>query len=1524
MSEEEKKDYKDMSMPEQAAATLSSAAKDTFNSVKGAVETQQSIANNANASGAQAVAATVLGGAEAALSVFGAVTGAPTKITEELMLPVLQKMSFLKGLACLPVLKQTDPVMGIDVHNVIIPPSPVVPMPHPYIGMLFRPKDFVSCALLSVLPTPPEAEPPAADASAAEISEFLAAQALNLAHTAATMAIGQMGASVKIGFFPRVVAGTPTKNFPHIPMGTGFSPPFVLVQKNVGHSFLGSLTVNADGDPLSGAVAHLHNDCWDAGAVNLHGEEGIPSLMRFYLPSGISTSIPSAKITLVNPVPTPLNLMQSARLLKAGLGKLGRKLGRKGFQKILDNINPKSKLGKKLGGCPGMTALSQKYGTSKSHPVDVSEGHFFTSNIDFSFAGVIPFEFKREYFSYNDRQGCLGTGWSHPYDMALALDFDTGIAALRLNDGRTTGFRIPAKGASDFNRREKLWLHRGEDGVFHVADTEGLLYRFTEKEYQNLFTGAECFLLQSVSNRNGYSIRFAYDRDGILNKITDAAGRIFTVESDGKGHISKITAPSADNSDESFVVSSYEYDAHGRLISQTDALGATMRFEYDGSLMTREVWRNGLNWVMRYKGRGAEAKCIEITGDRDLFHYLFDYVTPDCTLVTDSLGHKTTYYHRGGVVTKRIDPSGGESVFRYNEYTELEWTVDPLGNGEGQTQDELGNLVTKTAADGGFTFLQYDNYDFPCLPTSATDAAGGKWKWEYDGQGNLAKRIDPTGAQTVFGYADGLLAVITGAQGETTKLEYDRESNLVKTVSPDGGINRWRYDRLGQCLKHENAKGGVTEYEYDLLGQVVKVKEPDGNVRELAYDVEGNVVRAQDKDRDVRFGYRGVNKLSARMERGAMLRFLYDTEDQLRTVVNEANEEYTFQLDAQGNVVEEKGFDGLERHYERDLAGQVVRVTRPDKRETAYEYDSCGRVTKVVYNPDGNERERREETYEYRRDGALLKATNSDAEVILERDVLGRVVKETCNGETVESKYDLSGNRIHITSSFGADIRADYNIMGDVVSLANGGWQTQYMRDLFGLESGRTLAGGVFSRTERDSLGRVVSNKLERNNRYLSEKSYLWGANDKLLKTVTDGKVKNFEYDGWGNLSKTIFEDGKVEHRAPDKTGNLFERLDRMDRKYASGGQLVKTENWEYKYDKEGNLVRKKDKHGATWRYEWNAAGMLASVKRPDAQEVTFKYDALGRRIEKRFGRRVTTWQWDGNVPLHEKTGTITPDYSEERGHFDDIRTQPVITWVFEEGTFVPAAKITEKEKFSIVTNYLGTPEAMYREDGEKVWTCELNSYGKVRNFQGESKIMCPFRYQGQYEDAETGLYYNRFRYFDPDSGSYLNQDPIRLAGNNPTLYGYVKDSNSWIDVLGLDFSDLSKRKAGGTGSKYDAVNGQGIYVLRDPISGDIKYVGRGDVHARAVAHANTPGKSHLVQEIIHDNNLTKAEAKHIEQRLIDKMGGAKSQNASTPLLNEIRSYSPDNPNAGKYDIAGKSQGHADAIWQQTIIKLGI
>jgi RHS repeat-associated protein len=135
----------------------------------------------------------------------------------------------------------------------------------------------------------------------------------------------------------------------------------------------------------------------------------------------------------------------------------------------------------------------------------------------------------------------------------------------------------------------------------------------------------------------------------------------------------------------------------------------------------------------------------------------------------------------------------------------------------------------------------------------------------------------------------------------------------------------------------------------------------------------------------------------------------------------------------------------------------------------------------------------------------------------------------------------------------------------------------------------------------------------------------------------------------------------------------------------------------------------------------------------------------------------------------------------------------------------------------------------MYHEDGEEVWACELNSYGKIRNWQGKVKTDCPFRYQGQYEDAETGLYYNRFRYYDPSIGNYISQDPIGLEGGNPTLYGYVKDVNSWVDIFGLDCKTFKAKT--NDGELVDVFRGGTDFTLKPGefrVTPDGKYPARG------------------------------------------------------------------------------------------------
>jgi RHS repeat-associated protein len=126
----------------------------------------------------------------------------------------------------------------------------------------------------------------------------------------------------------------------------------------------------------------------------------------------------------------------------------------------------------------------------------------------------------------------------------------------------------------------------------------------------------------------------------------------------------------------------------------------------------------------------------------------------------------------------------------------------------------------------------------------------------------------------------------------------------------------------------------------------------------------------------------------------------------------------------------------------------------------------------------------------------------------------------------------------------------------------------------------------------------------------------------------------------------------------------------------------------------------------------------------------------------------------------------------------------------------------------------------MYDEQGQLVWEARLDIYGKVHTFAGRSLSDCPSRYQGQYEDEETGLYYNRFRYYSPEEGVYLSQDSIGLEGGNPTLYGYVEDTNIWIDIFGLDCVKNKKTSYSGK-SRRDAFRqakrDAGIPVAQQP-----------------------------------------------------------------------------------------------------------
>jgi RHS repeat-associated protein len=568
------------------------------------------------------------------------------------------------------------------------------------------------------------------------------------------------------------------------------------------------------------------------------------------------------------------------------------------------------------------------------------------------------------------------------------------------------------------------------------------------------------------------------------------------------------------------------------------------------------------------------------------------------------------------------------------------------------------------------------------------------------------------------------------------------------------------------------------------------------------------MVHAQDGIREVRFTYGALGVLKSREQERHRITFGYNSELQLKRIGNEAGEDYRFELDGLGQVTAETGFDGIRREYERDGAGNVVRVARPGGKWTRYEYDGEGNILRELQY-DGEE-----SLYTYDKDGLLVKAGNGECLTELVRDrKTGRVTEEKQGGHSVRSEYDKEGNRTRVTSTLGADIRHAYDRDGYLQSMQAGEvWKASWMRDSAGLEMQRTCSGGITVRTERDRFGRETRKSVRSGSIERGAWRYEWGMADRLLSKENEltGTVMRYDYDRFDFLIRQETTKGSatdVIYRMPDFVGNLYGTPERKDRKYGAGGRLLEDAECIYHYDDEGNLVfrefrqpredavrhdrrRMEREYGIRrpvtdmgWIYEWTSGGMLRRVVRPDGRSVEFRYDALGRRTAKQYLGKVTRWVWDGNTPLHEWVAAVTDNDGREEASCPDGNS--LTTWVFEEGTFIPAAKIRGDRQCSIVSDYMGTPVQMYDSEGNKTWDCTLDIYGKVTDFRGESLHDCPFRFQGQYEDIETGLYYNRFRYYDPNLGGYISQDPIGLLGGKQ-FYSYVHDLNLWIDILGL------------------------------------------------------------------------------------------------------------------------------------------
>ncbi|WP_343076259.1 RHS repeat-associated core domain-containing protein, partial [Xenorhabdus bovienii] len=229
------------------------------------------------------------------------------------------------------------------------------------------------------------------------------------------------------------------------------------------------------------------------------------------------------------------------------------------------------------------------------------------------------------------------------------------------------------------------------------------------------------------------------------------------------------------------------------------------------------------------------------------------------------------------------------------------------------------------------------------------------------------------------------------------------------------------------------------------------------------------------------------------------------------------------------------------------------------------------------------------------------------------------------------------------------------------------------------------------------------------------------------------------------------------------------------------------------------------------WRYRWDTQNQLTHCETPDGSRWRYQYDAFGRRIRKRkvhdgklTAANLQRWLagkpdlaprsnaimgqeylWSGDQLIEE-----VPVYADGTP-VEDQR----VRWLYEPGSLTPSARFEKGKLHYVVSDHQGTVREMFNENGTLVWAQRLTTWGKaekspvIASNDPDYHVGCNFRFLGQYEDGESGLYYNRFRYYNPDTGQYISPDPIGLLGGvNP--YGYVHNPSRFIDPFGLAGDD--------------------------------------------------------------------------------------------------------------------------------------
>ncbi|WP_312951377.1 RHS repeat-associated core domain-containing protein [Superficieibacter sp.] len=1036
-------------------------------------------------------------------------------------------------------------------------------------------------------------------------------------------------------------------------------------------------------------------------------------------------------------------------------------------------------------------------------PVHIVSGQKFLAGddeLDFELPSRLPVRWQRYWRSGNPGDSVLGRGWNLFWETRLER-YQDGLV-WRAPTGDYVSFPLVPRGMRTWCESEKQWLEHHRDDSWSVYDLSGERWHFAPLQDD------APSLLQRLSEPCGNDILFEWNGDHTLHALTDSAGQRVVCRYEGNRLVGAWL-------DDDVCLVSYAYDEQRQLIAVSGRGGQLRRrFRWqDGLMIAHEdangllseyQWQeiNGLPRVVAFRHSGGEQMTLEydfangtrraIRDDGAEAHWLIDD-DDNVARFTDFDGRQTAFVYRNGELCDVILPGGAIRASVWDHYGRMTQETDPAGR---QTIWHWYRLTDR------ITRIQYPDF------TSDHN--------EYDLSGRLLAETDVCGNTTTYHYADAeetLPDRITDAIGGVVRMEWNRQGLLTQRTDCSGSVTRFSYDRFGQLVSSEDAEGNVTRREWNAAGLISAVIYPDGSRESLIWNERGQLSAWRDPLEDeMRWTYNALGQpvsLTDRLNRTR--RWHYDPRGNLLRLENGNGGEYRFTRDAAGRLLSELRPDETVRYMEWDARGFMSALREEGKpaadggiarRKEQFSYDDSGLLT-------GRRHRHAEYRYLRKQSGQLASVqripTAEGAALGIERDnvdftldAAGRVLGESGVNGALACEWDALGNLTSLTLPGAQQISWLHYGSGHVSAIRFGQQLvTEFTRDRLHREIQRSQGAREQFR-QYDRLGRRTLQRselstdvalpeqtiLERLYRYTG-RGELAGVSDTLRGEISYG------YDAEGRLLRhyEARQGHKNNHFRYDAADNLAANDDESPAVPLTDNRLQHWQNLFMKYDAWGNLISRRsglyEQH-----FTWDAENRLVTAHGtgPEGRfRAHYHYDALGRRTRKTVstGRGTTTTRflWQGYRLLQEQ---------HEGGRDSTYLYDPNEAWS-------PLARIdhpdtaNEGEILWFSTDLNSAPLEVTDASGAVRWSGQYGSFGEVRyQSEGLSRLANsatlrhqPLRYAGQYADGETGLHYNLFRYYDPQVGRFVVQDPIGLAGG-VNLYSYVKNPLSYIDPLGL------------------------------------------------------------------------------------------------------------------------------------------